>query len=76
MTSSTLAADEIPILKQHQRPSSKSNNRYIKITECPTEPCAIFYTDAISQSIVVVCENPKHTYNTDTDIQKQVGASR
>jgi hypothetical protein len=30
-------------------------------TECLTDPCPGFYTDALSQSLLVVCKNPKHT---------------
>jgi hypothetical protein len=71
-------ADDRQIQKQKQKHDqaqhshTKSNNHYIKITECPTDPCAIYYTDAISQSILVVCQNPKHT-DTAKGIEKQVG---
>jgi hypothetical protein len=57
---------------QTQHSHSESNNHYIRITECPTDPCAIYYTDAISQSILVVCKNPKHT-DVDADIEKVKG---
>jgi hypothetical protein len=42
--------------------------RIITITECPTEPCEIFYTDTLSQSILIECKNLKH--KTNADIQK------
>lgn len=79
MVSLALADDrQIQIQKQKhdqaQHSHTKSNNHYIKITECPTDPCAIYYTDAISQSILVVCQNPKHT-DTAKDIEKQLGVS-
>jgi hypothetical protein len=49
--------------KQEQQP------RIITITKCLSEPCAIFYTDTLSQSILIECKDPKH----NTDIQKVEG---
>ena len=45
----------------------------IQVTECPTEPCAIYYTDSLSQSILVICKNKKHadSHSPDTDVEKQ-----
>jgi hypothetical protein len=44
----------------------------ITITECPTEPCAVYYTDALSQSFLVICKNKKHAYSDmpDADVEK------
>ena len=46
--------------------------KIIVLTECPTttEPCAIYYTDTLSQSLLIVCKNAKHT--TNSDIEKKV----
>jgi hypothetical protein len=43
----------------------------IILTECPTEPCHIRYTDVLSQSLLIVCKNSKHA-GADTDIEKKV----
>ena len=54
---------------------AKSGSEWIRnadvvvITKCPTTPCAIYYTDTLSQSLPVLCINPKHT-DADTDIEK------
>jgi hypothetical protein len=52
----------------------------ITVTECLTEPCAIYYTDTLSQSLLVICKNKKHVdlvpldRDTDIDIEKRVKA--
>lgn len=38
----------------------KQQPRIIRITECLSEPCALYYTDTISQSTLIICQNPKH----------------
>ena len=45
----------------------------ITVSECPTEPCAIYYTDSLSQSILVICKNKKHAHSNppDSDVEKQ-----
>jgi hypothetical protein len=40
----------------------------VVLTECPTKPCAIYYTDTLSQSLLIVCKNPKHE---DADMEKK-----
>jgi hypothetical protein len=35
----------------------------IVLNECPTEPCEIYYTDALSESFLIVCKSPKHLDN-------------
>ena len=65
MTSSSMtAADE--------KQGIKKQNHIIKITQCLSDPCAVYYTDSLSQSILIVCENPKHTDSDSfsTDIEK------
>ena len=50
----------------------------ITVTECPTEPCAVYYTDTLSHSLLVICKNKKHAdlvpldRDTDIDIEKKV----
>lgn len=34
--------------------------RIIKITECLSKPCAVYYTDTLSESVLIICENPQH----------------
>jgi hypothetical protein len=52
-SSSIIAADEEQAIKKQ--------NHIIKITQCLSDPCAVYYTDSLSQSILIVCTNPKHT---------------
>ena len=49
--------------------SSSRKAKIIVLTECPTttEPCAIYYTDTLSQSLLIVCKNPRHTHNDGGD---------
>jgi hypothetical protein len=47
----------------------KQQSRIITITECPTEPCAVYYTDSLSQSVLVICRNPKHGDRLDIGIE-------
>jgi hypothetical protein len=42
--------------------------KIITVTECPTEPCAIYYIDAVFQSFVVICKNQKHADSGPPDI--------
>ena len=52
----------------------------ITVTECPTEPCAVYYTDTLSQSLLVICKNKKHVdldpldRDIDIDIEKRIKA--
>jgi uncharacterized protein YycO len=56
--------------KQGEQQRVKKQQPPIIITECPTEPCAIYYTDTFSQSILIICRSQKHA--TNADIQKEV----
>jgi len=38
----------------------EQQSKIITVTECPTEPCTVYYTDALSQSVLVICRNRKH----------------
>jgi hypothetical protein len=60
---------------QTQHSHSQSNDHCIKITQCPTDPCAIYYTDAISRSILVICKDPKHTDTGKDKATEKTGMS-
>jgi hypothetical protein len=41
--------------------------KHVIITKCLSDPCPRFYTDTLSQSILIECKNPRHKTNTDTE---------
>jgi hypothetical protein len=47
----------------------------ILITKCLTDPCSIFYTDTISESILIECKDPRHDpqnhHKTDANTSNQ-----
>jgi hypothetical protein len=44
-----------------QRHSQKQKQQsHIIITKCLSDPCPIFYTDTMSQSILIECKDPRH----------------
>jgi PIN domain nuclease of toxin-antitoxin system len=68
--SSTIPGDNLASIDDHGTES------VVTLTNCPTEPCAIFYTDAISQSILVICKDARHTNTQQTTKAATVGAQR
>jgi hypothetical protein len=49
--------------KQSIKSLSNADNKFRKrviITKCLCEPCPRFYTDTISESIIIECKNSKH----------------
>ena len=40
--------------------SNPKQQRYIIITKCLCDPCPIFYTDTISESIIIECSDARH----------------
>jgi len=36
------------------------NSNYIAITRCLTIPCPGFYTDTISERLLILCRDPRH----------------
>jgi hypothetical protein len=69
-------------LQQEPEQTEQQGHRehLITLTECPAELCAVYYTDTWSQSLLIVCRNPKHTTavaDTDTeDIEKVKGMDK
>ena len=45
----------------------------IKITKCLTEKCRGFYTDSLSERILIHCQDPIHGHTNDGMIQKSNG---
>jgi hypothetical protein len=45
----------------------------IVIMECLSDPCPGFYTDSLSQSLLVVCKDPKHTSTTSNSHNNENG---
>ena len=43
--------------------AGRRNRREVVITKCLHDPCAGFYTDTISGSIFIRCNDPRHTFN-------------
>ncbi len=58
--------------------TEEQQRRIITLATCPTEPCCIYYTDSISQSLFIICKDKRHANENlhGTDIQKQVEASQ
>jgi hypothetical protein len=56
-----------------QEEEQEQVTQIIPVTECLTEPCPIYYTDSLSQSILVICKNKKHAHSdpADIDVEKQ-----
>jgi len=46
-------------IKKLSNADTKSRKRVL-ITECLCDPCPRFYTDTISESIIIECKNSKH----------------
>jgi hypothetical protein len=47
-------------LEQRSQQQQQNQRQYIIITKCPTETCSGFYTDTLSESIVIECKDPRH----------------
>jgi hypothetical protein len=56
-----------------QQEEQQQVTQIIIVTECLTEPCPVYYTDSLSQSILVICKNKKHTDSDPPDsiVEKQ-----
>jgi hypothetical protein len=74
------AKPSIPVEDDLVSIDDKYNKESIVIlNECPTVPCQVYYTDALSESLLIICKSPKHKTTPDayadanTDIEKVVG---
>jgi hypothetical protein len=45
------------------KPSEYDNHTPIIITQCLSSNCNGYYTDSISESVLIQCKDPKHTCN-------------
>ena len=41
--------------------ASQSRKTLVVITKCLCDPCPVFYTDTISESILIRCKDPRHS---------------
>lgn len=72
MKDMTVQSSNDAIWSENHQTEGEQLKTPIIITQCPTEPCRHFYTDTITESILIECRDPRHlSLNSDIVIHKK-----
>jgi hypothetical protein len=57
---SLLASNDVKESIKSISTADSESRKKVVITKCLCDPCPLFYTDAISESILIECRDPRH----------------
>jgi hypothetical protein len=57
--SNLVSTDDKEAIKRLSKQASQ-NRKLVVITKCLCDPCPEFYTDTLSESILIRCKDPRH----------------
>ena len=55
--------DNINLVKNLSKDRENKQRQQVIITKCLSQPCPIYYTDTLSESILIECKDPSHDQN-------------